>query len=351
MADKSSIEWTDSTWNPLAGCTKVSPGCAHCYAEKMAARLKAMGKPAYQNVVDDKGRWNSHIELIPSVLEQPLRWKRPRKIFVNSMSDLFHENVPDDYIRQVFEVMVKADWHIFQVLTKRADRMVSLLNRSAWWAGTIWEARKHIWLGVSVENQKAADERVPKLLNIEAIRFLSCEPLLGPVALDGGLNWDRQEYPSDRQIRWGHGGGIEGWNALTGEYRYYREYDGEPMVAWRENTIDWVIVGGESGPDARPMHPDWARSIRDQCQEAGTPFLFKQWGAWRSLERGESFSNTIMIRSSGEKIPLDQTVDPVQGDVVMVNVGKHVAGRLLDGREWNEYPIFENKENEHGREI
>ena len=287
MADKSSIEWTDATWNPLAGCTKVSPGCANCYAEVMARRLKAMGNINYQGVVDDKGRWSGQIALIPSVLDKPLHWKRPRKIFVDSMSDLFHPTVPSGYIRLVFQAMLEANWHIFQVLTKRPDRMAEVLNGADWWMRIDPEDRKHIWLGTSVENQKCAEERIPKLLNTPArVRFLSCEPLLGPLDLSGFLK------------------------CLNGDYK-------TPMISW-------LIAGGESGVKARPMHPNWVTDLRDQCQAAEVAFHFKQWGEWH-------YDGEVV------KYRPDVPVSTASG-WPMYRVGKHTAGRLLDGRTWDEYP-------------
>ena len=214
MGERSQIEWTDATWNPVTGCTKVSPGCKHCYAERLAARLKAMGNPRYRN--------GFSVTLHPDQITLPLKWRQPRRIFVNSMSDLFHEAVPEDYIRQVFEVMGQADWHIFQVLTKRARRLEEIASRLLW--------PPNVWQGVSVENSRYV-WRVNHLRQIPAaVRFLSVEPLLGPisqVALDG---------------------------------------------------IDWVIVGGESGPQHRTMDLAWVREIRDQCVQKGVPFFFKQWG-------------------------------------------------------------------------
>jgi protein gp37 len=214
MAENSRIEWTDATWNPVTGCTKVSPGCKHCYAERLALRLRAMGNPRYRN--------GFALTLHPDQLELPLRWRQPRHIFVNSMSDLFHEAVPDGYINRVFEVMVAARWHIFQVLTKRARRLADLAPRLPW--------PSNVWQGVSVEN---ADYtwRIAELVKVPArVRFLSLEPLLGPIP----------HLP------------------LAG--------------------IHWVIAGGESGPEHRSIDRAWVRDIRDQCVRAGVPFFFKQWG-------------------------------------------------------------------------
>jgi protein gp37 len=234
MGLKTAIEWTESTWNPVTGCTKVSPGCKHCYAERMAERLQAMGQENYRN--------GFKLTLQPHMLELPLRWKRPQTIFVNSMSDLFHEEVPLDYIQSVFEVMRRAHWHSFQVLTKRAERLLDL-DTSLEWA-------TNMWMGVSVENDRYRD-RVDQLRSTRAmVKFLSLEPLLGPLP--------------DLDLR----------------------------------GIHWAIVGGESGPNARPMDPDWARDLRDQCRLAKVPFFFKQWGGTNKKE----------------------------------------AGRVLDGRTWDEMP-------------
>ena len=214
MAVGSKIEWTDATWNPVTGCNKVSPGCKLCYAERLAKRLKATGMPKYRN--------GFAVTLHPDVLEAPLRWRKPRTIFVNSMSDLFHHQVPDQFVRDVFSVMEQAHWHRYQVLTKRPERMADLNAELPW--------PPQIWLGVSVESQRYL-HRIDLLRESGAvIKFLSLEPLLGPLP---DLNFE---------------------------------------------GIDWVIAGGESGPGARPMEADWAREIRDQCVEAGVPFHFKQWG-------------------------------------------------------------------------
>jgi protein gp37 len=214
MGSGSSIEWTEATWNPVTGCTKVSPGCAHCYAERMAKRLRAMGLANYSR------------EFAPTLhehmLELPLRWKRPQRIFVNSMSDLFHEDVPDEFIRRVFGVMRRADWHQYQILTKRAERLSEI--------GSLVDWPRHVWMGVSVESAQY-QRRIDHLRRTPArVRFLSLEPLLGPLR--------------DLELQ----------------------------------AIDWVIVGGESGPGARPMEENWVLDIRDQCQEAGVAFFFKQWG-------------------------------------------------------------------------
>lgn len=285
MSRNSSIEWCDDTWNPVTGCTEVSPGCDHCYAKTFAERWRGTPGHYFEHGFD--------VQLRPDKLDQPLRWKKPRKIFVNSMSDLFHADIPDEYIARVFAVMALAPQHTFQVLTKRHGRMRSLLDddqfvRKVWNECDDIVAREYqagftdwplpnVWLGVSAENQQWADIRIPALLDTPAaVRFISAEPLLGPIQIDNYLCM----YPEDE--------------------------DGAPYLG----DIDWVIVGGESGHGARPMHPDWARGLRDQCQEAGVAFLFKQHGEFIQ--------------------------DPHLG--VFVRVGKKAAGRELDGRTWDQYP-------------
>jgi protein gp37 len=214
MAANSPIEWTDATWNPITGCDKISPGCKHCYAERMANRLKAAGNPSYPNGFE--------LTLQPRLLDRPLEWKKPKNIFVNSMSDLFHDDVPLDYIQRVFEVMNEANWHQYQVLTKRAERLAELSPKLKWAA--------HIWMGVSVENETYLP-RIDCLRRTGAqVKFLSLEPLLGPL----------------KQMN------LEG--------------------------IHWAITGGESGPGARRMEEEWVKDIRDQCVRAGVKFFFKQWG-------------------------------------------------------------------------
>ena len=222
MAQDSAIEWTDATWNPVTGCTKISPGCKNCYAHRMAHRLHAMGQPRYRN--------NFDVTLHPDLLEQPLRWVQPRKIFVNSMSDLFHPEVPAEFIQAVFDVMGQAYWHTFQILTKRSDRLAELAGQLPW--------HDNIWMGVSVEN-KDYTYRIDHLRKVRAaVRFLSVEPLLGSIP----------KLP------------------LQG--------------------VDWVIVGGESGPRCRRIEPQWVRQIRDRCIAQGIPFFFKQWGGTRKKQSG-----------------------------------------------------------------
>ncbi|MSU79688.1 MAG: phage Gp37/Gp68 family protein [Gemmataceae bacterium] len=222
MGQQSAIEWTEATWNPLTGCDKISPGCANCYAERMSLRLRLMGQSNYRNGFD--------LTLHPHALELPLKWKKPQRIFVNSMSDLFHKDVPIEFIQQVFATMRQASWHRFQILTKRADRLAELNGAIDWPA--------NVWMGVSVESVDYAF-RIDHLRTTgAAVRFLSIEPLLGAI--------------STLDLR----------------------------------DIHWVIVGGESGPGARPMREEWVLDIRDQCQAAGVPFFFKQWGGVNKKRTG-----------------------------------------------------------------
>ncbi|HEV2295755.1 MAG TPA: phage Gp37/Gp68 family protein [Tepidisphaeraceae bacterium] len=236
MALSSDIEWTESTWNPVTGCTKISPGCKNCYAKRMAERLQLMGQRNYANGFD--------LTLQPQALDLPLRWKKPQRIFVNSMSDLFHDDVPLHFIQRVFDVMRRADWHQFQILTKRAERLAALSDELSW--------SPNIWMGVSVESAQYTS-RIDSLRNTGAVvKFLSIEPLLGPV---GAVDL---------------------------------------------SNVDWVIVGGESGPGAREMKRQWVIEVRRQCRAAGVPFFFKQWGG----------------------------------------VNKKRAGRILDGRTYDELPVI-----------
>lgn len=331
MGDRTHIEWTDATWNPVRGCTKVSAGCDNCYAMTMAGRFSGPGQPydGLTRKVNGRHQWNGDIMLVPEKLDQPLRWTKPRRIFVNSMSDLFHPGVPDDFIDQVFAVMALARHHVFQVLTKRPERMreyLRQLSEQQLWKLRLREASgqslrygptsrypdwplPNVWLGTSVDDQATADERIPHLLDTPAaVRWISAEPLLGPVNLREV--WARM--PS-------------GGQSLTDSLR-----DG----------LDWVVVGGESGPGARPMHPDWARSLRDQCAEAGAPFLFKQWGDWAG-----SVLTMHCHAAEGGASGLKHTVEGVRHPFVVyadgqvsARVGKKVAGRELDGRTHDEYP-------------
>jgi protein gp37 len=305
MSQDSAIEWTEVTWNPVTGCDRVSPGCDHCYAATLAKRLKAMGNLRYQN---DGSRKTSGpgfgVTLHPDKLDEPLKWRRSRTVFVNSMSDLFHADVPDDFIADVFAVMALAPQHTFQVLTKRPRRMQHLLS-SPWWHEFIQDRAvdatandrepeprlpnlplPNVWLGVSVENQEWANKRIPLLISTPAhVRFLSCEPLIEPVDLGPFMNDDFM------------GGDLE-------------------------DFIQWVIVGGESGPGARPMNPDWAHLLRDQCVANGIAFFFKQWGGRTPKAGGRELGSRTW----------DEMPSPPAADAVGVSqeVGTRVAaGRIL----------------------
>jgi len=255
MGDRSGIEWTDATWNPVTGCSKVSPGCAHCYAATLAPRLHRMGQAGYTDLPWTPEHAAENVVLHPERLDMPLRWTRPRRIFVNSMSDLFHELVPDEFIARVWMRMEAAQHHTFQILTKRPDRMLEVAGRLN------AHPLPNVWLGTSVENQRWADERIPLLTETPAVvRFLSCEPLLGPVDLVG---------PIQRWMAGRTGAVVAGGDGVTITYHGRR-------------PIHWVIVGGESGPGHRPMDPEWVRGLRDQCAMGGVPFFLKQWGGARS---------------------------------------------------------------------
>jgi protein gp37 len=321
------IEWTNVTWNPVVGCNKVSDGCKNCYAEVMHKRQRGMNPEKYSRPFLD-GAFPHEASL-----ELPLHWKKPRMVFVNSMSDLFHENVPFEFIDKVFAVMQKAEQHIFQILTKRPERALEYYQ----WQFHNRPDRKclrpdNVWIGTSVENQKTADERIPYLLQIPAaVRWLSCEPLLGEVDLKNiKVNADITNYPNILNVfnGWIENNTSEGVGAIS-----------------QTGKIKWVVCGGESGNGARPMHPDWARKLRDDCIAAGVPFFFKQWGEWcpsgvfkfsdrrkmKHLAVGKDGKNLIITGDNYKHI--SHTMHKV-----MVKAGKHKSGRLLDGVEWNEWP-------------
>jgi protein gp37 len=261
---KTGIEWTDATWNPVRGCTRVSEGCRNCYAERVAARFSGPGKP-YHGFAE-AGRagslWTGKVELVTSTLAKPLRWRKPMRIFVNSMSDLFHESLPEIDVAEVFRVMARCPQHIFQILTKRPNVMLERMPRMR---ATFPDRLEHVWLGVSVEDQRTADERIPLLLQTPAtVRFVSYEPALGPVdfrQLNDGSWYDRE--------------GAQCYDALAGN-AYYR--DGEHGLGGGPR-VDWLIVGGESGPGARRFDLAWARSVVEQCREAGVACFVKQLGS------------------------------------------------------------------------
>lgn len=325
MSDRTGIEWTDATWNPVTGCTKVSAGCDHCYAETFAERFRGTPGHYFENGFD--------VQLRENKLTEPLRWRKPRKVFVNSMSDLFHDAVPDEHIAKVWAVMALAPQHTFQVLTKRHARMRALLNSEQFkdsvaramilpldrggvnpdlaTAPDLHWPRRNVWLGVSTENQQWADIRIPALLDTPAaVRFMSAEPLLGPISIYSNSDLDREDA-----------------------------------------QLDWVIVGGESGHGARPMHPSWVRSLRYECSEEARspgdtiPFLFKQWGAWvpESMNIHGVNAPAAFLSVEGWTRPLvnGKPAEPPMSrgqDITVRRVGKGRAGRELDGRTWDQYP-------------
>lgn len=336
MADKTTIEWTDASWPVVTGCDHISEGCDNCYAAKLTSgRLKHL--PAYAGLAENS-RFNGQVRILEDRLDWPLKWRKGRKIFVSDMADLFHAKVPTDFITDVFAVMALTPQHTFQVLTKRHARLRSLLSDPAFWYQVgrkarhrgysdrraanhlgdgsniydvaTWENRRHLpnaWIGVSVETQRWADIRIPVLLDTPAaVRWISAEPLLGPVDLTN----------------------VAGINAVEPDWM------GGPTggTGAPHPLLDWVVAGGESGPGARPMHPDWARSLRDQCQAARVPFLFKQWGAWTP-------TRFVGIGNQGPRFAyVGEPVDENGHRAVMERVGKKAAGRELDGRTWDEYP-------------
>lgn len=374
MADKTAIEWTDMTWNPIRGCSRVSQGCTHCYAERTAARFCGPGQPYEGLIHPSTGGWNGTIKLVPEALQIPWRLTRGRKIFVNSMSDLFHPGVPFEFIAAVFWVMSVTTRHTYQILTKRPERMLEFFDwlcdeydeylseergstaalfprghkhrQDAMVIGLTeaggrheavkalgWEAWReggkrggydncgpgwplaNVWLGVSVEDETSADERIPLLLQTPAaVRWISAEPLLGPIDLlqvRGPCNPMFDGYT-------GHFDALRS-NRCAGHARGYCMPGG---CGHRWPALDWVVAGGESGPGARPMHPDWARSLRDQCAAAGVPFLFKQWGEYVSVSE---------VEGPGEHFKF------ADGATVR-RTGKKLAGRTLDGVLHDGYP-------------
>ena len=326
MADKSKIEWTDATWNPVTGCTKVSAGCKFCYAERDFHRPYP-------------GRDFTDVQTHPERLFQPFRWRRPRRIFVDSMSDLFHEAIPTEFILKVFEVMAFAKRHTFQVLTKRPERMKHLLVYGKTMKCDSAEHHRllctmpltNVWVGVSVEDQPTADERIPLLLlTPAAVRFVSYEPALRPVEF--------REYITETCEACG------GQAFLSAESCHQVEAEGECCA----KGLDWVISGGESGPKARPSHPDWFRSVRDQCQAAGVPFFFKQWGEWCPIPSVHFICQQYVWLTEQGEISMDFKVGAdkqglMLGTRCLARLGKPQQKRLgisslLDGREWSEFP-------------
>lgn len=315
MGKTTGIEWTDSTWNPIRGCSRVSEGCRNCYAESVAARFSGPGRP-YEGLAEfrviGEGKpeeriephWTGAVRLIEPHLEDPIRWKAPQKIFVNSMSDLFHPNVTAEWIGAIFDVMARAPQHTYQILTKRPERMRdALLSASAPDVAVAFENTygqewppKNWFFGVSIEDQETASHRLKPLEGLDVNLFVSYEPALGPV------NWFETDFA---------------------------------------DVIDWLICGGESGPHARPMHPDWARAAREFCQFQGIPFFFKQWGEFSPVGP-ISASQSAVDRSGRIVSPITRHSFPqmAQGAFwqTMYRVGKHNAGALLDDVEWKEFP-------------
>lgn len=329
----SKIEWTERTWNPIVGCSKVSEGCKNCYAIRMAWRLSHNPKTAdrYAGTVHKtcggKTNWTGVMNVLSDVALLPLQVKKPTMWFVNSMSDLFHEQLDDNTIIALFDIMRDCPQHTFQVVTKRTARAAEFLRKH------YPEPLPNVWLIASVENQQAAEERIPHLLAAPAaVRGLSCEPLLGPV--------DLLTIPNI----------VKGYPCIS-RFAQKNKFPG----------IDWVIVGGESGPDARPMHPDWTRMLRDQCIWAEVPFFFKQWGEWYTthFKMGkpptpifvmwrdyQHFTQKLWSAKGDACVDMKGKLCKSGGDMmhatypvaIMQRVGKKAAGRLLDGHEWNEMP-------------
>ena len=341
MSTDSHIEWTDATWNPVTGCSAVSPGCANCYAAKMTKRLAAMGREDYVGLLNSHGHFNGEVNQLPERLGVPLKWRKPRMVFVNSMSDLFHEAIPDKFIRMVFAIMSACGQHTFQVLTKRAERMADWfaddenslsacqaeLVASDWWCdvrpdrtptnrdrirdtsqingtcrgvgdGNYWPLG-NVWLGVSAEDNERAYERVPHLIDCPAaVRFVSAEPLLGQIDFSGFFGGEHVVAPGD---------------VVEPNYNF---------------GIDWVIVGGESGPKSRPMKADWVREIRDRCEVASVPLFFKQWGEWCDVD---NMPETVYAE-------LDNAYNLAGYGQREWRVGKRRAGAMIDGREHREWP-------------
>lgn len=340
-----SISWAEKPWNPVTGCTPISEGCANCYAKRMAQRLR--GRCGYPEDEPFK------VTLHPDRLGEPLRMRKPSRIFVCSMSDLFHEDVPDAFINQVFAVMAMRPEHRFMVLTKRPERMKRYSEAQAQLfphgmltaSGNIPWPLPNVWLGVTTENQARADERIPILLQVPAaVRFVSCEPLLGPVDIESYLTppsericsncWqyreaDHQEAPGTCADL---GVSTQPNAAACSGFEDRWADDFESAGEWL-GRIDWVICGGETGPGARPMHPEWVRSLRDQCQVSPTPFHFKSWGEWLPGSQecgcdappGDYDGPTRLMKHMGN----EETVE---------RVGAKYSGSLLDGRTWDERP-------------
>ena len=370
MSDGTKIEWTDATWNPITGCSVVSPGCTNCYAMRLAG-TRLRHHPTRAGLTRDSKAgpvWTGEVRFNEAALDQPLRWRRSRMIFVCAHGDLFAEGVPDAWIDRIFAVMALCPQHIFQVLTKRPERMrdyVSLMSTR--WVLRLSQAINNsgdaaieaadrpgrpmprwplpnAWLGVSVEDQRRADERIPVLLDTPAaVRWISAEPLLGPV----DFNRISRKDPKPPHNAWTE-------SALYGCVTPWAEGQSLADLAGAMPRLDWIVAGGESGPGARPMHPDWARSLRDQCAAAGVPFLFKQWGEWAPGEcsagpptRTEDAATWFDGRWSFERItPSASEGMHIDDEPDVYRLGKKAAGRLLDGRTHDGFPL-QNSEARH----
>ncbi|MCK7615201.1 DUF5131 family protein [Roseibium sediminicola] len=362
MADSTAIEWTDATWNIINGCSLVSDGCKYCYAADLAAtRLKNL--PSRKGLAKKNAagvaQFNGQVRFNDAWLDQPLKWKKPRRIFVCAHGDLFHENVPDEWLDKVFAVMALCPQHTFQILTKRPERMRKYLAdaRDLRWMviegearamgydprglnddGFDWLANKgflpNVWLGTSIEDQATADTRIPYLLKTPAaVRFVSAEPLLGPVDLrsvEGGTLW----------IGGQRGCGGKHWHVgRRGDVIHGVKHDCDPSFPHHHHDercgpgLDWVIAGGESGDKARPMHPDWPRALRDQCAAAGVAFMFKQWGAWWAINQMDEADYQPLYRSNRKARPGEDQdkLDDIWGrtctvpQLVLLNDGRHDA--------------------------
>lgn len=389
MAENSKIEWTDATWNPITGCTLVDEGCRHCYAAHLITSWPAIGnhpsrKGLARKNAAGESKFTGEVRFNEQWLDQPLRWRKPRRIFVCAHGDLFHPSVPDEWIDRVFAVMALAPQHTFQVLTKRPERAREYLlgfncdgarrlnvadragrmmedgdNANDYVASLPWPL-PNAWLGTSVSDQASADLRIPELLACPAaVRFVSAEPLLGPVDLE--IAWHGETALNAEcwgDCGWCDSGHTPLHNCQRGKGDWERDRSG----------IDWVIVGGESGPHARPMHPDWARSLRDQCVAAGVPFLFKQWGEWKPLGQTALGEDDAYYHPAPETHPdasrrckydslclapdgtsfstgqankyhrIEQGAFFGAGHMSCFKVGKKAAGRTLDGVEWSQFP-------------
>lgn len=401
MGDNTKIEWADATISPLYGCSKVSPACANCYAERLAARFSKNPATAelYAGTVDERGHWTGRLNLHEDRMVQALRWKSPRRIFIASQSDLFHEDAPDWFIDTVFAHMLASHMldncarHTFLLLTKRAERMrdylsadppvllerwakagdglIILDNADVYFSELVYSHTSWNWsdrgrvlkpygyteglfplpnvhVGVTVENQEQANARIPLLLETPAaLRFVSVEPMLGPVELTGWIGThnchlcygdrffleDCEEDEHEHEVcpNCGRAGGVGTWDSWLG-----RTYDGPGIVH--------VICGGESGPNARPMHPDWVRSLRDQCAGAGVPFMFKQWGEWTPGESVVRQRGTVATAKwlndawSLHEEDLASTDGHYDDEPDLYRIGKKASGRHLDGRTWDGFP-------------